>query len=176
MATTDDLSRFCCQNPDCPDYGQRNTGRLTVCGHYGKQARRRLYCKTCKYRFSERKGTPFFQSRLPDEQVVSLLHHIAEGCGVRKTGLFGVEGYMVPAVAAEPIGRIVEVAMFLLLGDEGLFFIELDLPCLGGKKPRGRRGLTGVDKDTVVRYSLRAGQHARQSINASCSPANNSPR
>jgi transposase-like protein len=110
MATTDDLAHFCCQNPDCPDYGQRGTGRLTVCGYYGKQARRLLYCKTCKYRFSERKGTPFFQSRLPEEQVVSILHHITEGCGVRKTGR-----------------------------------------------------LTGVDKDTVVRYSLRAGKHACQS-------------
>ena len=32
----EDLSRFCCQNPDCPDYGQRGHGNLTVCGHYGK--------------------------------------------------------------------------------------------------------------------------------------------
>jgi hypothetical protein len=27
----EDLSLFCCQNPDCPDYGQRGIGNLTVC-------------------------------------------------------------------------------------------------------------------------------------------------
>jgi hypothetical protein len=64
---TDDLSRFCCQNDDCADYGQRGQGNLTVCMRYGPQQRRLLYCKTCKARFSERKGTPLFDSRLPEE-------------------------------------------------------------------------------------------------------------
>ena len=105
----DDLSPFCCQNSQCPDYGQRGTNRLTICGHYGKQQRRLLYCKTCKQRFAETKGTPFFNSRLPRQQLVSVLAHITEGCGVRKTSR-----------------------------------------------------LTGVNKDTVVRYSLLAGRHAQQ--------------
>jgi transposase-like protein len=105
----DDLSTFCCQNPHCADYGQRGHGNLTVCARYGRQQRRLLYCKTCKARFSERKGTPLFDTRLPEDQVVAVLAHIAEGCGVRKTGR-----------------------------------------------------LVGVNKDTVVRYSLLAGQHAQQ--------------
>src|SRR5471030_2942470 len=105
----DDLSLFCCQNPECPDYGQRGHGNLTVPMRYGPQQRRLLYCKTCKARFSERKGTPLFDTRLPEDKVVAVLAHIAEGCGVRKTGR-----------------------------------------------------LTGVNKDTVVRYSLLAGQHAQQ--------------
>src|SRR5687767_12400051 len=105
----DDLTIFCCQNKECPAYGQRGQGNLTVCARYGPHRRRLLYCKTCKARFSERKGTPLFDSRLPEERVVSVLAHIAEGCGVRKTGR-----------------------------------------------------LVGVSKDTVVRYSLLAGQHARQ--------------
>ena len=37
-------------------------------------------------RFSERKGTPLFDSRLPPGQVESVLEHIAEGCRVRQTG------------------------------------------------------------------------------------------
>jgi LacI family transcriptional regulator len=45
-----------------------------------------LRCRTCKARFSEREGTPLFDSRLPPEQVESVLEHIAEGCGVRQTG------------------------------------------------------------------------------------------
>ena len=88
----EDLSRFCCQSIDCPDYGNRGGGNLTVCGHFGKAGRiRLLYCRTCHSRFSERKGTPFFGARLPDERVLSVLQHIQEGCGVRKTSrLVGV--------------------------------------------------------------------------------------
>ena len=82
----DDLSRFCCQNPQCPDYGQRGAANLTVCMHYGKRNHLRLlYCRSCHARFSERKGTPLFQSRLPEEKCLSLLDHLAEGCGVRQT-------------------------------------------------------------------------------------------
>ena len=88
----DDLARFCCQNPDCPRYGQRDAGNLSVCARYGKQDQfRLLYCNACKARFSERKGTPLFGSHLTQEKAVSVLHHIAEGNGVRKTGrLVGV--------------------------------------------------------------------------------------
>jgi transposase-like protein len=45
-----------------------------------------LRCRTCKARFSERRGTPLFDARLPPEKVESVLEHVAEGCGVRQTG------------------------------------------------------------------------------------------
>jgi hypothetical protein len=88
----DDLSRFCCQNAVCAAYGKRGGGNLTVCMRYGKDKRLRLlYCRTCHARFSERKGPPLFQARLPEGKVEAVLAHIAEGCGVRKTGrLVGV--------------------------------------------------------------------------------------
>ena len=88
----DDLTRFCCQNCDCPDHGKRGGENLSVCDRYGKDRRRRmLYCRTCKARFSERKGTPLFHSRLPDEQAQAVLAHVAEGGGVRSTSrLVGV--------------------------------------------------------------------------------------
>jgi LacI family transcriptional regulator len=88
----DDLARFCCQNETCADYGKRGARNLTVCMRYGKDKRLRLlYCRTCHARFSERKGTPLFQARLPEAKVEAVLAHIAEGCGVRKTGrLVGV--------------------------------------------------------------------------------------
>jgi transposase-like protein len=83
----DDLSRFCCLNPECPDYGTRGAGNLTVTSRYGSQQERRmLRRRTCKARFSERKGTPLFDSRLPPKQAESVLEHSAEGCGVRQTG------------------------------------------------------------------------------------------
>lgn len=88
----EDLSRFCCQNSQCPDYGKRGAGNLTVCMRYGKHdPLRLLYCRTCKARFSERKGTPLFNAKLSDEKCLSLLEHLAERCGVRQTGrLVGV--------------------------------------------------------------------------------------
>ena len=50
-----------------------------------------LRCRPWKARFSEREGTPLFGSHLPQEKAVSVLHHIAEDNGVRKTGrLVGV--------------------------------------------------------------------------------------
>jgi transposase-like protein len=88
---SDDLSAFCCQNPQCPDHGRRGQGNLTVPMRYGPQRRRLLRCRTCKARFSERKGTPLFGAQLPEDKAVTVLHHIAEGVGVRKTGrLVGV--------------------------------------------------------------------------------------
>jgi transposase-like protein len=103
----EDLSRFCCLSRDCPDYGKRGAGNLTVPMRYGPKQRRLLRCRTCKARFSERKGTPLFDSRLSDGRALAVLRHLADGCGVRQTGR-----------------------------------------------------LVGVDKDTVVRYALRAGRHA----------------
>jgi len=82
----EDLARFCCPNTACADYGKRNAGNLTVCGRFGQQEPiRLLYCRTCKKRFSERKGTPLFGSELPREKLVSVLEHVSEGCGVRST-------------------------------------------------------------------------------------------
>jgi hypothetical protein len=83
----DDLSRFCCQNPRCPDYGKRDARNLTVTARYGPNNQRRmLRCRTCKARFSERKGTVLFHAKLPAEKVGSILEHLAERCGVRATG------------------------------------------------------------------------------------------
>src|SRR3954470_15392073 len=88
-----DLSTFCCQKPSCPDYGKRGAGNLSVCDRIGKAGQYRLlYCRSCKARFSERKGTVFFNSRMPPATVVSILAHVQEGVGMRKTGrLVGVK-------------------------------------------------------------------------------------
>ena len=66
----DDLSRFCCQNTECQDYGKRGGENLSVCARYGPNKQKRmLRCRTCKARFSERKGTPLFGANLPEEKV-----------------------------------------------------------------------------------------------------------
>lgn len=82
----DDLSSFCCLNPACTDLGKRGHGNLTVTARYGPaKSRRMLRCRTCKARFSERKGTPLFDARLPPDKVNDVLGHVAEGIGTRKT-------------------------------------------------------------------------------------------
>jgi len=81
------LSQFCCQNPRCVACGARGAGNLTVCGRIGKQQRiRLLYCRTCKKRFSERKGTVFYRSHMPEDKIISILQHVQEGVGMRQTG------------------------------------------------------------------------------------------
>jgi IS1 family transposase/transposase-like protein len=82
----DDLAQFCCQNSRCPDFGRRDAGNLTLTGRLGKSRQYRLlYCRTCRDRFSERKGTPLYRAHLPEDKVTSILEHVNEGCGVRKT-------------------------------------------------------------------------------------------
>ncbi|OWK34638.1 helix-turn-helix domain-containing protein [Fimbriiglobus ruber] len=81
----DDLSRFCCLNETCRDHGKRGHGNLTVPMRYGPNQTRLLWCSTCRTRFSERKGTPLFDTRLPADKALSVLAHVAEGIGTRKT-------------------------------------------------------------------------------------------
>jgi transposase-like protein len=82
----DDLSQFCCRNSRCPAYGLRDAANLTVAGRIGKSRQfRQLYCRTCRARFSERKGTPLYRAHLAEDKIVSILEHVNEGCGVRKT-------------------------------------------------------------------------------------------
>ena len=80
------LEDFCCLNEACPDFGKRGAGNLRVHATYGKyQSIRLLKCRTCGTRFSERRNTPLEDCRLPGERAKSVLHHLAEGCGVRQT-------------------------------------------------------------------------------------------
>ena len=81
------IEHFCCQNAECVDYGIRGKGNLSFRGWSGKGKRiHMVYCYSCISHFSERKGTVLEQSRLPHEKAVSLLEHISEGDGTRKTG------------------------------------------------------------------------------------------
>jgi hypothetical protein len=80
------IESFCCQNKACPDQGQRGQGNLYFRGWSGQGQRiRMVYCRTCKKSFSERKGTPLEDSRLPQDKALALLEHLREGCGTRAT-------------------------------------------------------------------------------------------
>ena len=99
----DDLKNFCCLNPACADYGRRDAGNLRVGFRYGPDKQRRLLvCRTCQKRFSERQGTPLFDCRLSADKAASVLAHLQEGVGVRKTSrLVGVNKNTVVRLALQ---------------------------------------------------------------------------
>lgn len=80
------IENFCCQNQKCLAFGLANLGNLSFCGWSGKVGIiHMIRCNICKTRFSERKGTVFWESRLPQEKSLSILDHLREGCGTRAT-------------------------------------------------------------------------------------------
>lgn len=81
-----DLTPFCCQNQDCPRFGERGQGNVYLRAVYGKNKDRPLLkCRDCGKTFSAYRGTVFYNSKLPQEKVVDVLQHAREGCGVRGT-------------------------------------------------------------------------------------------
>ena len=80
-----DVWDLCCVNSQCPDYGKRGAGNLVCRKLMGKNRRRFVRCRTCRMEFSERRGTALFAVRTPTDKAISVLEHIADGCGVRQT-------------------------------------------------------------------------------------------
>jgi transposase-like protein len=80
------LSFFACPNGDCADFNRFNAGNLSVVEWMGKgKGIRRLYCKTCGTRFSERQGSLMQDTKLPEAAVVRVVKCLAHGCSVEAT-------------------------------------------------------------------------------------------
>lgn len=80
------LSFFACPNGDCADFNRFDAGNLSVAEWMGKdKAIRRLYCKTCGARFSERQGSLMQYTKLPSEDVVRVIKCLGHGCSVEAT-------------------------------------------------------------------------------------------
>ncbi len=81
-----DLSLKFCPNELCSDFSIRNKGNISIRGTYGKNKQKQLlYCRTCGKRFSDTRSTAFFGLHITEEQVRQIIHHAAEGVGVRAT-------------------------------------------------------------------------------------------
>jgi len=77
------LSLFACPNSDCADFNRFNAGNLSVSEWMGKDKTiRRLYCKTCGRRFSERQGSLMQDTKLPEADVVRIIKCLGHGCSV----------------------------------------------------------------------------------------------
>ena len=80
------LSFFACPNPNCADFNKFNAGNLSIAERMGKnKAIRRLYCKTCSRRFSEREGSLMAGTKLPEEVVVRIIKCLGYGCSIEAT-------------------------------------------------------------------------------------------
>ena len=91
-ATTDgpkpvgSLAAFACPNADCSHFNRFGAANLSVVEWTGKRKDiRRLYCATCKSRFTERQGTLLRYCKLPEETVVRIVKCLGHGCSVEAT-------------------------------------------------------------------------------------------
>ena len=80
------LSFFACPNGECADFNRFDSGNLLVAERMGKgKAIRRLYCKTCGTRFSERQGSLMQDTKLPAADVARIIKCLGHGCSVEAT-------------------------------------------------------------------------------------------
>lgn len=81
-----ELEKSFCPNEQCKDYGLRSQGNISIRGKYGKdKSRTLLYCRTCGKRFASTQASALFGMHIPAETISQIIHHAAEGVGVRAT-------------------------------------------------------------------------------------------
>ena len=81
-----EIEQCFCPNEQCPDYGLRQNGNIAVRGKYGKdKSRDLLYCRTCGKRFAATHSSALFGLHLSAQTIRQIIHHAAEGVGVRAT-------------------------------------------------------------------------------------------
>ncbi|MEW6409896.1 MAG: helix-turn-helix domain-containing protein [Nitrospirota bacterium] len=86
------IKDFYCPNKECRDYGKKGGGNITFYDIYGKRGRRLLRCKTCNFRFSERRNSIFFRLHTDEVTILKALRYLAEGNSIRTTAkLTGID-------------------------------------------------------------------------------------
>jgi hypothetical protein len=88
-----EFEQFFCPNEQCKDYGLRGHNNIGIRAKYGKDKDRDLlYCRTCGKRFAASRASALFGLHLPAETIRQIIHHAAEGVGVRATArLLGLD-------------------------------------------------------------------------------------
>lgn len=77
------LAFFACPNSDCVDFNHFDADNLSIAEWMGKdKAIRRLCCKTCGTRFSERQDSLMQYTKLPQADVVRIVKCLGHGCSV----------------------------------------------------------------------------------------------
>lgn len=122
-----DLDKHFCPNEACEQYGLRNQGNIAVRGQYGKdKSRDLLYCRTCGRRFAATQGSALFGLHLPAKTIQDIIHHAAEGVGVRATArMLGLDKDTVNRVVLR-VGEHCAKVLSNLMADLNLTEAQLD--------------------------------------------------
>ncbi len=78
---------FFCPNDECPDYGKKGMGNVVVYNKYGRDNRKLLKCKTCNFRFSERRNTFFFGLHTEESKIKEVILYLLDGKSFREAAL-----------------------------------------------------------------------------------------
>lgn len=79
------LARLFCPNRRCRDYRKSGVKNIAVIGRYGKKQYRLLRCRSCGFRFSERRWTIFFGLHTDEGTIRKILISLLMGKSIRKT-------------------------------------------------------------------------------------------
>ncbi len=75
---------FFCPNETCADHGVKGLGNILVIDRYGKDRRRMLKCRTCNFRFSERRNTFFFGLHTRESKIREVILCLLNGMSYRE--------------------------------------------------------------------------------------------
>ncbi len=78
------LDDFFCPNETCGDHGKRGLGNIVVYDKYGKDRRRLLKCRTCNFKFSERRSTFFFGLHTQESKIKEVILYLLDGMSFRE--------------------------------------------------------------------------------------------
>jgi len=81
-----DTSRFFCWNEKCLEYLKKGKGNIIFCQYDGKHKNiMYLKCTCCGKKFSENKGTIFYNKQTDKKIIEQVLKSTSEGMGIRAT-------------------------------------------------------------------------------------------
>lgn len=76
---------FLCPNELCSDYGKKGLGNIIIYDRYGRDNRRLLKCRTCSFKFSERRNTIFFGLHTKESTIKEVIQCLLDGKSFRQT-------------------------------------------------------------------------------------------
>ncbi len=84
MVFSAETAGFFCPNESCPDYGKKGLGNIVLHNKYGRDNRRLLKCRTCHFKFSERRNTFFFGLHTKESKIREVMACLLEGMSFRE--------------------------------------------------------------------------------------------
>lgn len=78
---------FFCPNDSCSDYGKKGMGNIVIYNKYGRDNRRLLKCRTCNFKFSERRNTFFFGLHTEESKIKEVIIYLLDGKSFREAAV-----------------------------------------------------------------------------------------